>query len=169
MLCQQCHEREATIHLTQIVGEQMTRRDLCAVCGKELADFLDTRGRVGRFPFLDERSVMLDGLVAKDSRYAKDAYLFVRDGMTKALRTYWQPGESSHISAAQLLERLRELAIESFGKRAKARLNSWGILKCEDYGEIFFYLVEARLLTKRTEDTKKDFQGGYDFDTAFPS
>ena len=38
MLCQQCHEREATIHLTQIVGDKMTRRDLCEVCGKELVD-----------------------------------------------------------------------------------------------------------------------------------
>ena len=152
-----------------MVGEQMTQRHLCAVCGKELTDFVKTQGQAGQFPFLDERSVILDVLLARDSRYAKDAYKFVQDGMTKAMKTFWQPGKPSHISAAQLLESLRELALESFGKRAKARLNNWGIFKCEDFGEIVFNLVEVRLLTKRTEDTKRDFQGGYDFETAFPS
>ena len=38
MLCQQCHERNATIHLSFIVGDKMTKRDLCEVCGAEYAD-----------------------------------------------------------------------------------------------------------------------------------
>jgi len=48
-------------------------------------------------------------------------------------------------------------------------LNSWGIFKGEDFGEIVFNLIEAGLPTKQAEDTKADFKGGYDFDTAFPS
>ena len=68
-----------------------------------------------------------------------------------------------------MLEGLRNFAIESFGKQAKATLNSWGIFKCEHFGEIVFNLIEAGLLSKQETDTKKDFQGGYDFDTAFPS
>ena len=36
--CQQCHERPATVHYCQIVGDKMTKRDLCEVCSKELAD-----------------------------------------------------------------------------------------------------------------------------------
>ena len=30
-------------------------------------------------------------------------------------------------------------------------------------------LIEAGLLTKQEKDSKADFHGGYDFDTAFPS
>lgn len=169
MLCQRCREREATILLTQIVGEQTTKRDLCTVCRKELVDFANTGGRAGRFPLLDERGAMLDELAAKDSRYAKDACSFVQDGMAKAMSMFWQPGKPGHISATQLLESHRELAIESFDKQTGARLNSWSIFKCEDFGEIVFNLVGARLLTRRTGDTKADFEIGYDFDTAFPS
>ena len=112
---------------------------------------------------------MLDGLVAKDSRYAKAAYLFVQAGLARAQKMFWEPGKPGHMSGAQLLEGLRELAIESYGKRAKATLNGWGIFKCEDFGEIVFNLIAAGLLIKQEKDSKADFHGGYDFDTAFPS
>jgi uncharacterized repeat protein (TIGR04138 family) len=48
-------------------------------------------------------------------------------------------------------------------------LNAWGIFKCEDFGEIVFNFIDAGLMTKSAEDDKKDFQNGFDFDTAFPS
>jgi protein arginine kinase activator len=35
MLCDQCHEREAVIHLTQIVNEQVTTLHLCERCAAE--------------------------------------------------------------------------------------------------------------------------------------
>lgn len=34
MLCSICKEREATVHLTQIVGEKMQKVDLCEECAK---------------------------------------------------------------------------------------------------------------------------------------
>ena len=108
-------------------------------------------------------------MVARDSRYAKDAYLFVQEGLARAQKMFWEPGKPGHISGAQLLEGLRELAIESFGKQAKSRLNAWGIYKCEDFGEIVFNLVEAGLMVKSAEDDKKDFQNGFDFETTFLS
>ena len=170
MLCNQCNERKATVHLTQIMGDKMTKRDLCEVCGKEFAE-PGRSGRLNQFTaeLLNERGMILEGMVARDSRYAKDAYLFVQEGLARAQKMFWEPGKPGHISGAQLLEGLRELAIESYGKRAKAQLNSWGVFKCEDFGEIVFNLVEARLLAKQERDTKADFQGGYNFDTAFPS
>ena len=33
--CEQCHEREAVIHLTQIVNEQVTTLHLCERCAAE--------------------------------------------------------------------------------------------------------------------------------------
>jgi uncharacterized repeat protein (TIGR04138 family) len=171
MLCNQCKEREATIHLTQIMGDKMTKRDLCEVCGKEFAD-MAKRGDytpLHALAFGSTTETMLTLIVASDPRYPKAAYLFVQEGLLKAWKMFWEPGKPRHISGAQLLESLRELAIESFGKRAKAQLNSWGIFKCEDFGEIIFNLIEAKLLVKQEGDTKKDFQDGYNFDTAFPS
>lgn len=170
MLCQQCKEREATIHLTQFMGKKMTKRDLCEVCGKEFADM----AKRGDYIPLDALTsgtteMMLAVIVASDPRYAKAAYLFVQEGLTRTRKMFWEPGTRGHISGAQLLEGLRELAIESFGQRAKAQLNTWGIFKCEDFGEIVFNLVGAELLAKPENDPKADFQGGYNFDTAFPS
>lgn len=169
MLCNQCNERNATIHLVQIVGDKTTKRDLCEVCGKEFAD----AARSGRWdqcgiPSFDQTGKILNDLVARDPRYPKAAYLFVQEGLIKTLKMFWEPGKPGHMTGPQLLEGLRELAIESFGRRAKATLNAWGIFKCEDFGEIVFNLIEAGLMTKQDTDTKTHFQGGYDFNTAFP-
>lgn len=148
----------------------MTNRDLCEACGKEFADMAGSGGCIPLDAFTSGTTEMLlTAIVASDPRYAKAAYLFVQEGLARTLKMFWEPGTPGHISGAQLLEGLRELAIESFGKRAKARLNSWGIFKCEDFGEMVFNLVEAGLLAQQEKDTKADFQGGYDFDTAFPS
>ena len=170
MLCAKCQKREATIHLTQIVGEKMTKRDLCEVCGKEFADMARSGGYI---PFdaiaPNPAATRLDLVVASDPRYRKEAYHFVREALSMVQKRHWNPGVPRHISGADLLDGLRGLAIESFGNRAKAQLNKWGIFKCEDFGEIIFNLVEAGLLAKQPEDTKADFQGGYDFDTAFPT
>lgn len=171
MLCNLCNEREATIHITQIVGDKMTKRDLCEVCGKEVADMAERGDYIPLDSLISGSTMemMLALIVASDPRYAKAAYLFVQVGLARAQKMFWEPGKPGHISGAQVLEGLRELAIESYGKRAKAQLNSWGVFKCEDFGEIVFNLVEARLLAKQERGTKADFQGGYNFDTAFPS
>ena len=171
MLCQQCNEREVTIHLTQVVNDKMTKRDLCEVCGKEFVDMAE-RGDYIPFDTLisdGPTGILLTLIVSSDPRYAKAAYLFVQEGLTRAQKMFWEPGKPGHMSGTQLLEGLRELAIESFGKQAKAKLNGWGIFKCEDFGEIVFNLIEAGMLIKQGKDSKADFQGGYDFNTAFPS
>lgn len=173
MLCQKCHERDATVHLTQVVGDRMTKRDLCEVCGKVFVDAARSSASIS-FESLTRGSplqIPYELMLATDPRYTKEAYDFVRAGLdwAQTKRCRESSTELAHISGTQLLEGLRELAIKSFGKQAKAQLNSWGIFKCEDFGEIVFNLVKADLLTKQDTDTKADFQGGYDFDTAFPS
>ena len=40
MQCDQCKEREAVVHLTQIVEEQVTTQHLCERCAAELRDRL---------------------------------------------------------------------------------------------------------------------------------
>ncbi len=43
-----------------------------------------------------------------------------------------------------------------------------GLLRgAEDFGEIVFNMVEHGVLSKTDTDSRKDFQGGYDFEKAF--
>ncbi len=46
-------------------------------------------------------------------------------------------------------------------------LRAWGITRTEDFGEIVFNLVESGKLGKTDEDSRDDFAGAYDFQTAF--
>ena len=46
-------------------------------------------------------------------------------------------------------------------------LNTWGLKRTEDIGEIVFNLVDSGKLRKTAEDSRKDFSGGYDFADAF--
>jgi uncharacterized repeat protein (TIGR04138 family) len=47
-------------------------------------------------------------------------------------------------------------------------LGQWGLRRCESVGEVVFKLVEAGYIRKREQDHCEDFQGGCDFDEAFP-
>ena len=33
MLCEKCHQREATVHLTFMFGGKMLKKDFCETCG----------------------------------------------------------------------------------------------------------------------------------------
>lgn len=48
MFCDQCHEREAVIHLTQIVNEQVTTVHLCERCAAEKG--VESPGGVAKTP-----------------------------------------------------------------------------------------------------------------------
>jgi protein arginine kinase activator len=48
MSCEQCHEREAVIHLTQIVNEQVTTLHLCERCAAEKG--VDSPGSTPKTP-----------------------------------------------------------------------------------------------------------------------
>ena len=49
MNCDQCHEREAVVHLTQIVNEQVTTQHLCERCAAEKG--VESPGSVEQNPF----------------------------------------------------------------------------------------------------------------------
>ncbi len=107
---------------------------------------------------------LLDGILARDPRYTVEAYAFVRGGLDFTVRRLKKP---RHISGQELLEGIREFAIEEFGPMTKTVLNGWGISCTEDIGEIVFNMVETGLLGKTEEDSRADFANGYDFDEAF--
>jgi protein arginine kinase activator len=60
MSCDQCHEREAVIHLTQIVNEQVTTLHLCERCAAEKG--VESPGGVAKTPLGSFLAAMGKGL-----------------------------------------------------------------------------------------------------------
>ncbi len=166
MRCDQCKQNDATIFLTQIVEGEITKAALCATCGEPFVQAAAESPQVR--DYLQRHRVDVFAEVAdRDARYRKEAFWFVRDGVHQAVRS--RAGGSRHVTAHELLETLRILALERYGTNAREQLRSWGVTRCEDFGEIVFALIDNGVFGKRPEDRKEDFENGYDFATAFPS
>ncbi|MGB0581303.1 MAG: Minf_1886 family protein [Limisphaerales bacterium] len=110
----------------------------------------------------------LDKIVAKDGRFDRDAYYFVRDALDVAQKKFCKTGrEPQHVSGQQLLQGIRQHAIDEFGPLTLTVLEHWGITQCSHFGDIVFNMVDESLLGKTDEDERSDFADGYDFDEAF--
>jgi uncharacterized repeat protein (TIGR04138 family) len=117
----------------------------------------------------------LAALAAQDRRYPVEAYNFVFEALDYVLerqaRSLRRTGEDAqpdrHVSVVQLLEGLREYALDQFGPLARLVLERWNVFRTEDFGEIVFGLVEQRLLNKQDADRKSDFRNGFNFREAF--
>jgi uncharacterized repeat protein (TIGR04138 family) len=113
---------------------------------------------------------VLETIVARDRRYHRDAYIFVREALdyTQKLVGRKPSGtELNHVSCKELLGGIRELALKQFGPLAVVVLEEWGVRACEDFGEIVFNMIESNLLAKTDQDTREEFKGLYDFHDAF--
>jgi len=111
----------------------------------------------------------LDKVLAKDNRYPRDAYHFVREALDHTQRNLGPPpkNEVRHVTGQQLAAGARDYALAQYGPMALTVLEEWGLRSCEDIGEIVFNMVEASLLAKTDQDSRDDFKGGYDFQEAF--
>jgi len=114
-------------------------------------------------------------VVARDPRFAYEAYEFVYQALDYALksRENGNParagGESEatgHIAGGQMLEAIRTLALKEFGLMARAVFRQWGLSRTEDFGTIVFNLIQADLMSKSDGDSLDDFRDGFDFDVA---
>jgi len=112
----------------------------------------------------------LDNIVRADPRYAAGAYVFVRmalDYTVKKLCSENKQRAGKHVSASELLDGIREFALESFGPMAYVVLEEWGVKNTADFGEIVFNLIECGELRRTEDDRREDFKGGYNFKAAF--
>jgi uncharacterized repeat protein (TIGR04138 family) len=113
------------------------------------------------------------GLICKeDPRFDRKAYDFIRLGLDHAVKELKKKdatrvGRSRHVSGPELLEGLRVYALEQYGPLAKTVLNSWGVKRCSDFGEIVFNLIEYNVFSKTENDRREDFSDIYSFDEAF--
>jgi uncharacterized repeat protein (TIGR04138 family) len=106
----------------------------------------------------------VEHLNSRDGRYKIPAYLFTIDALEF---TMVRLGRRGHISGRELLEGIAILAKREFGPTAKMVLESWGVRRTRDFGEIVFSLVDAGLLGRTDEDSIEDFESVYDFDDVF--
>jgi len=111
----------------------------------------------------------LDLIRARDSRYEREAYFFVREALdhTQKHLGHDRRGAVAHVTGQQLLEGIRDFALTQFGPMTMLVLEEWGIRNCRDFGEIVFNMVDIGLLSKTDTDTRVDFDSGYEFYEAF--
>ena len=113
------------------------------------------------------------GLICKeDSRFDRKAYTFVRQALDHTVKELKRKnpertGKSQHVTGAELLLGIRAHALDQFGPLTKTVLNSWGITRCADFGDIVFNLIEYNVFSKTDNDRREDFSNLYDFDEAF--
>ena len=111
----------------------------------------------------------LDFIRAKDPRYQREGYVFVREALDHTQKTIGQDqgGRARHVTGQELLAGIRDYALAQFGPMAMMVLEEWGVHTCEDFGDIVFNMVDIGLLAKTEKDSRADFAGGYDFYEAF--
>jgi len=112
---------------------------------------------------------ILDAIIETDPRFRRDAYHFVRDALDHTQKNLLKSQKSPprHVTGQELLEGIRQFALDQFGPMTLVVFDEWGVRRCEDFGDMVFNMVGANLLGKTDKDSHEDFKGGYDFREAF--
>jgi len=114
-------------------------------------------------------SEALDSIIASDPRYARDAYVFLRDALDYTTKQQKKIKGTTvrHVSGPELLEGVRQYALKEFGPMVMTVFGYWGLHAGEDVGHMVFNLIGAGIFGKTDEDSIEDFKGVYDFKDAF--
>jgi uncharacterized repeat protein (TIGR04138 family) len=112
---------------------------------------------------ISDPELLLDSVLEKDSRYARDAYYFVQRALHHYRERHRAGKEGGHIRGEELLEGVRELGVEEFGPMARLVFHNWGLKRGEDVGEMVYNMIDAGLMSKTSEDTREDFAVGMEF------
>ena len=72
----------------------------------------------------------------------------------------------AHITGPELLEGIREFALEQFGLMARTVFHCWSIHATDDFGRMVFDLIERGEMRKTDSDQLSDFSDVFDFEDA---
>lgn len=106
-------------------------------------------------------------------RYHHNAYQFVFAALRHTQQRLGRgtpqgpEDEVAHISGRELLDGIRELALEQFGLLTLHVFHHWGVNSTADFGRIVFELVERGEMRKTERDQLSDFFDVYDFEDVF--
>src|SRR5262245_9493299 len=112
-------------------------------------------------------------LCREDSRFAYEAYEFVSDAVTFTMKRLGRakpdsddedPGQ--HVSGAELLRGVCDMAVRDFGLMAPVVFRRWGVRATDDVGAIVFSLIKLGLLSKSDRDAPEDFHDLFDLHRA---
>ena len=110
----------------------------------------------------------VESIIESDDRFAAESYYFLRDALDVTHRElkkrHGQDHQAQHVSGRQLLEGIRQHALEEFGPMSLTVLTEWGITRCEDFGEIVFNIAErmmVEVLVKAFNKEKKEVREVY--------
>lgn len=98
---------------------------------------------------------------AKASRPSKSASRKAPAGSTEPAE---DESSERHLTGQELCEAIRLYALEQFGYMAQCVLNSWGVHKTGDFGEIVFNLIRIGQMRKTSQDRREDFDDVFDFE-----
>src|SRR6516164_10672201 len=111
----------------------------------------------------------LDSIVVSDTRYQREAYIFLRDALDFTTKQQKKAKGTTvrHVSGPELLEGVRQYALKEFGPMVITVFGSWRIHSCENIGHMVFNLIGAGIFGKTDEDSIEDFKSVYDFQEEF--
>ncbi|MBA3340593.1 MAG: hypothetical protein H0T48_02030 [Gemmatimonadaceae bacterium] len=115
-------------------------------------------------PELAFRDGVMDRIRLRESRYDEQAYLFVLSALEHSQA---QLAARRHISAPELAQSCRQLALERYGVMARLVLERWGVRATADFGEIVFTLIDLGFLVKQANDSREEFLEVFDFERVF--
>ncbi len=108
--------------------------------------------------------VALLKVLGKDRRYDPESYSFIMAGLNFTTKRL---GRKGHVTGQELSDGIKDYAIDQFGPMTRLVLEHWGIKTTDDFGEIVFNMINAGMLGKNEQDSKKDFKDRYDFKDVF--
>lgn len=106
----------------------------------------------------------LDRLQERNPHFHPSSYDFVIQALNVVLQQLQQP---RHVSAQELADGVRILALARYGILARQVLEYWGIRDSDDVGRVVFAMVELGILVMEDGDRIEDFSGAFDFEHAF--
>ncbi len=105
--------------------------------------------------------------------FAYEAYEFVCEGVTYTMSRLGRANADGkrapadqHVSGAELLRGICELAVKEFGMMAPVVFKQWGVKTTDDVGAIVFNLIKVELLSKSDRDAPEDFHDLFDLNQA---
>ncbi len=112
--------------------------------------------------------------LSRESPYfAYEAYEFVCDAVTftqerlgRGDSTEDEPDADHHVSGAELLRGVCDLAVITFGMMAPVVFKQWNVRTTGDVGRMVFDLIKVGRLSKSDRDAPEDFHDLFDLPRA---
>ena len=108
-------------------------------------------------------------LCRESPHFAYEAYEFVCDAVTFTMNRLGRgnadtavPTPDQHVSGAELLRGVCDLAIREFGMMAPVVFKQWGVRTTDDIGTMVFNLIKVDLLSRSDRDAPEDFHELFD-------